>query len=423
MSNGTAGAAENGLEELLSDAKMIAAYGARAGRLRSPDLFNAIRNFEASSSKAWGTTEATNLLSAVNQATNDIVPATLLDLRTSNPFASDPKNNKPARFILIALSIMLMALTAQCTIYYNRGAELLTRLVQINQDKPAEKMGAIARSWRAANLEKSADDEIAGETYYQLLDEVRELDNKVKAYVVDYGNYSGDFFSLQSYAHASTGSATPGKADPRTIPNVQCDEPSAATQKPVSSFEQSPPGSVLAANRALILNFACAESLMISPYSMPVLNQIGGAVSHRIGVLSQWILPGLYGALGALIFYLRQILNPILPDPPFEKIVHRVALGGFAGIIFAWFWAPKPDAMGDFNVLAINSFTVAFLIGFSIDVFFTALDRVVMFLQGVIAQPRTAETISSATAASQKPAAVTAASGAADASASSSPPN
>ncbi|MGO7171387.1 hypothetical protein AB9F47_30505 [Rhizobium leguminosarum] len=402
MSDGAVGPAENGLEELLSDAKTIAAYGARAGRLRNSDLFNAIRNFEATSSKAWGTAEATNLLSAVNQATNDIVPATLLDLRTSNPFASEQKN-KTARYILIALSIMLMALTAQCTIFYNRGAELVTRLVQINQDKPAEKMGAIARSWRAANLEKSVDGEIAGETYYQLLDEVRELDNKVKSYVVDYGNFSGDFFTLQSYAHASTGSATQGKVDPRNSPNVQCDEPT-ATQKVVSSFEQSPPGSVLAANRALILNFACAESLMISPYSMPVLNQIGGEVSHKIGVLSQWILPGLYGALGALIFYLRQILNPILPDPPFEKIVHRVALGGFAGIIFAWFWAPKPDAMGDFNVLTINSFTVAFLIGFSIDVFFTALDRIVMFLQGVIAQPRTAETISSATAASQQPA-------------------
>lgn len=421
MSN-DAGPAENGLEEFLSDAKTIAGYGARAGRLRNSDLFNAIRNFEASSSKAWGTAEATNLLSAVNQATNDILPATLLDLRTSNPFASDPKSNKTARYILIALSIMLMALTAQCTIFYNRGAELVTRLVQINEDKPAEKMGAIARSWRAANLEKSVDGEIAGETYYQLLDEVRELDNKVKAYVVDYGNFSGDFFSLQSYAHAST-SATQGKVDPRNSPNVQCDEPSTATQKAVSSFEQSPPGSVLAANRSLILNFACAESLMISPYSMPILNQIGGEVSHRIGVLSQWVLPGLYGALGALIFYLRQILNPILPDPPVEKIVHRVALGGFAGIIFAWFWAPKPDAMGDFNVLMVNSFTVAFLIGFSIDVFFTALDRVVMFLQGAIAQPRTAETIPSATAASQQPAVATAAPSAAGAFAPSRPPN
>ncbi|TAU35383.1 hypothetical protein ELI44_37190 [Rhizobium ruizarguesonis] len=97
-----------------------------------------------------------------------------------------------------------MAFTAQCTIFYNRGVELVPRLARINQDKPAEKMGAIARSSRAANLEAKVDGAAPGETFYQLLDEVRELDNKVKAYVVDYEYFSGDFFALQSYAMRAT---------------------------------------------------------------------------------------------------------------------------------------------------------------------------------------------------------------------------
>ncbi|TAU35382.1 hypothetical protein ELI44_37195 [Rhizobium ruizarguesonis] len=66
MTDSASTPAEDGLVELLSDAKTIAAYGARTGKLCNSDLFNAIRGFETSSSKAWGTAEATNLLAAVN---------------------------------------------------------------------------------------------------------------------------------------------------------------------------------------------------------------------------------------------------------------------------------------------------------------------------------------------------------------------
>ena len=89
-----------------------------------------------------------------------------------------------------------------------------------------------------------------------------------------------------------------------------------------------------------------------------------------------------------MIFYMRAVLNPVLTDPPIDKIIHRVALGGFAGIIFAWFWAPTPDTMEKFVGLTVNSFAIAFVIGFSIDVFFALLDKLVTFLQGVVNEPR-----------------------------------
>ncbi|MBY5774226.1 hypothetical protein HFN63_29700 [Rhizobium leguminosarum] len=381
--------AEPGFDALLEDAKLVASYGARAGKLRNSDLFAAIKAIETSPSKTWTTAEAVGLHAALNQAIADIAPATLRDLQSSDPFTTQA--SRKTRFLLLAISLMLMVVTGYFTVLYNRGTELISRLEQIDASRPAEKMGAVARTWTTATPDKISGKETgaASETYYKLLDEVRELDNKVKTYVLEYAEFNQtnpglrafQFISGLAYASSTAPVAKDG-------PNVECGGVFSGPVPADSTFGTTPPGSILAANRALMVNFACAESLMISPYSMPSLNQLGGEVRRKMSIYSQWVLPALYGALGALIFYMRAVLNPILPDPPIEKIIHRVALGAFAGIIFAWFWTPPPDAMKEFSGLSVNSFAIAFLIGFGIDVFFTALDRFVLFLQNMVSQPR-----------------------------------
>ena len=52
--------------------------------------------------------------------------------------------------------------------------------------------------------------------------------------------------------------------------------------------------------------------------------------------------------------------------------------------------AAEPDTMEKFVGLTVNSFAIAFVIGFSIDVFFALLDKLVTFLQGVINEPKPA---------------------------------
>lgn len=382
-------ASEPGLEEFLGDAKRVASYGARAGKLRNSDLFSAINAVESSPTRSWSSPEMVSLQTALNQAVVDIAPATIRDLQNGDPFTTETSKN--TRYTLLAISLVLMVVTAYFTVLYNRGTELISRLEQIDASRPAEKMGAIARTWKSAVPGKLPGEAsgAASETYYKLLDEVRDLDNKVKTYVLEYEEFNKNspglrvVYYLSGLAHAAT-----APEDREKLPNVQCGGLLPSSIDDSNKFNATPPGSILAENRALMLNFACAESLMISPYSMPLLNQLGGEVRRTMSIYSQWVLPALYGALGALIFYMRAVLNPIVPDPPIEKIVHRVALGGFAGIIFAWFWTPPPDALKDFSGLSVNSFAIAFLIGFGIDVFFTALDRFVLFLQNMVSQPR-----------------------------------
>ena len=86
-------AVQQALDELLADARLTAAYGQRAGKLRSPHIFEAIAAFEALPQKSWSSREAVALQKALNQAIVDIAPTTLLDIREKDPLNPANKQN------------------------------------------------------------------------------------------------------------------------------------------------------------------------------------------------------------------------------------------------------------------------------------------------------------------------------------------
>jgi len=98
--------------------------------------------------------------------------------------------------------------------------------------------------------------------------------------------------------------------------------------------------------------------------------------------LGSWLLPGLYGMLGAVVFHMRRLLDPNLPNPKMLRFVYRIVLGGFGGIVLVWFWIPSGAAPSMTEFAPLTSFGLAFLIGFSSDVFFQVLDRLVAGLSG-----------------------------------------
>lgn len=100
-------------------------------------------------------------------------------------------------------------------------------------------------------------------------------------------------------------------------------------------------------------------------------------VSQALSPYAFWLLPALYGALGALLFHLRIILDPRLRDPQGIRIVHRITSGILAGMILAWFWVPDTTIGGQLGEIGLGLFTLAFVFGFSLDVFFSLLERLV----------------------------------------------
>ena len=89
------------------------------------------------------------------------------------------------------------------------------------------------------------------------------------------------------------------------------------------------------------------------------------------------VLPSLFGAFGALMYYMRRVLDPRAIDPPLTRTLHRVALGALSGMILAWLWNGMFNANEDFRAVGLGVFALAFVFGFSIDVFFAFLDRLV----------------------------------------------
>jgi tetratricopeptide (TPR) repeat protein len=119
------------------------------------------------------------------------------------------------------------------------------------------------------------------------------------------------------------------------------------------------------------------ERLSYSPW--PVIYD----TKLKVNLLVTWLLPGLYGLLGACVYLMRDLV--LLRDSHFNRdtsiltelsLVLRIALGGLAGIIIGWFWVPAPIGNGT-AAPAISSipFGIAFLAGFSIDTLFSLLDR------------------------------------------------
>jgi len=97
-----------------------------------------------------------------------------------------------------------------------------------------------------------------------------------------------------------------------------------------------------------------------------------------ISIYGGWLLPAIYGLLGALVFQLRSIMNPLVPPPNFGAVIVRAALAMMAGVSISWFEGSFSAAALDGHQRGLTVFGLAFVFGFSIDIFFAILDRIVV---------------------------------------------
>ena len=132
------------------------------------------------------------------------------------------------------------------------------------------------------------------------------------------------------------------------------------------------------------LGIACfLKSLQISNYDVP-LDPMVYASRNKVHLLVSWLLPGLYGLLGACVFVMRALLRNTghrhgIGDARIVDMLSlllRVSLGGLAGIIIGWFSVPTGLSPNS-SPLSISSipFGIAFLSGYGIETLFSLLDR------------------------------------------------
>ena len=130
----------------------------------------------------------------------------------------------------------------------------------------------------------------------------------------------------------------------------------------------------------------CSLNMTYFSQSLPDILDMQNQVSARLSTYSFLALPALYGALGSLMYFMRRILDPLLPNPSITRIAHRVALGALAGMVLAWLWDGMFSENESFKTVGFGLFTLAFIFGFAIDVFFTLLDRLVKLATNGVAR-------------------------------------
>ena len=103
------------------------------------------------------------------------------------------------------------------------------------------------------------------------------------------------------------------------------------------------------------------------------------AGKFALDILQSYLLPLLYGILGASIYVLRSLSRHIgnvtySQVPGIRHVVH-IALGALAGILVGWFsfLIPSDSVIGTVSPLAI-----AFLVGYNIELVFTKMDEVIL---------------------------------------------
>lgn len=106
------------------------------------------------------------------------------------------------------------------------------------------------------------------------------------------------------------------------------------------------------------------------------------AAQSVLQMLQNYILPLMYGLLGAFIFVLRSLLQQVrhLTYTTSREVGYRLrlTLGCLAGMITGWLLKPE---LGD---MALSPMALAFMAGYSIEVLFTLLDR---FIDGIRRKP------------------------------------
>jgi hypothetical protein len=119
-------------------------------------------------------------------------------------------------------------------------------------------------------------------------------------------------------------------------------------------------------------------------------------IGHQLRLSGVLILPALFGCLGAIFWSLRRLLDPTNPYYTWSGIALRLVFGALAGVLVSWLFqsgwgfdparpyevAPgvmrTPD--GTLGVILVG----ALVVGYSIEVMFVALDRLVELLSRLV---------------------------------------
>ncbi len=381
-SDATAGRGLDLLAELIDDARLVAAYGQRTGRLTDFELVSAVGAIDKLERPSWGDPAVLGLQAALNRALQDIHPVLVSDLRDPlwDPFKpSEHWYERWPQMLFAVFALLLLALTSWSTLNYDRGTSLIAEINELIRTSP--------RGTVQAGVRKLLTADIYSEDYYTAVGSLKDLQDRIGFYrarsytfeaeVVDAGQQKSPMVieavistakaALPAYVETEAVTENYGRYDP------------CADARELLYLNEKFPGTYQATmNIGFRQTMAlCREHIDPTLTAGAEYNVLSYRVREWLDLWGRVLLPALYGAFGATVFYMRRALDPTIRDPSLAIVASRVAMGAFAGVIVTWFWAPNNQLLNGFTSAGLTLFTVSFLIGFGVDVLFVLLDRLV----------------------------------------------
>jgi hypothetical protein len=139
------------------------------------------------------------------------------------------------------------------------------------------------------------------------------------------------------------------------------------TAAPAESQPQSPPGAMPPSS----------EQNEFSPQKENI--RVAVAVETEVNIIQTYVLPLFYGLLGSCAFVLRQ-LGLEIRGRTFRRELGitywlHIFLGALSGLAVGWFLRPEGATEG--LIRGLTPFALSFLAGYSVEVLFSAMDRLV----------------------------------------------
>jgi hypothetical protein len=415
-------------QELLQDAALVLHYAARAGRLPDDGLVTAINRVRSASPDAVSP-ELPALVAALNGAVRSIAPMTLAELRAGlSPF--DPRGQarlRRSQIIFAVLTIVLAALVADYTEYLHRQDTAMSTLRQLQESRPLDKLNDLRKMVQIESV-LSKHDPIHYDKYHRSMTELRDLLDRLSgAYeVLSSVKTQGTYLSRVTAWIGQVTRSHPAPADARPNSNAAGgDGGDVTTRHPniphvPTTYEEAAAAAKVDAAKVdaadvcderfelpagqpkkyppwvkLIVADSQAEQCFSEKLRLS-FNSLGGTAPLFFGIqtsmatLNGWVLPFLYGLLGASVFVMRTLMDPRAPALGFAPALLRVSLGGIAGIIIGWFSISTGATGQAVPSISVVPFGLAFCAGFSIEILFSVLDRINKTLTDQTSSPKPA---------------------------------
>ncbi len=400
------------VNQLIADAELVADVAVGLGRLQNLQLLPSIQALKnAVASGADIQQLIPTVRASLNAAVKDIAPIGLRDLRAGwSPFTT--KVNQRPVFFFGLFAIVLICFTALTTSFYKRMVFAHASLLEIQAARVSEQVmkfydtfknnePEIMQAVKAGNTRDAVLD-----SFYKNYFDLRSMDEKLAVMYKDstalmdeaaiVARLTSTVGKIVTWSFRSKDQGVPlGRlTDQQVEHNVQQIQVwqqgygkggmvySTNVEQPTNT-QNAEIAAVIGALHLFFFNAAAfsteAHLESVNPVTPIPIYEIILHLRDTMNSFSLWYLPALYAMLGSTVFHMRRFLDPNLPNAPSLRTAYRVFLGAFAGIVVVWFWAPSPNTSrgGEQEFLTLSSFSVAFLVGFSIDTFFQALDRLV----------------------------------------------